>query len=217
MENSDNFITDDEATHYINDSIADVYAQMVNVNDGALFAHLSPQIVSIGDNSFQLPADFMRLVDVNIYTGSRWVPAFGADPQDYLELLTRSYSGDHDVRYFLKLNQSQDRYELFMFPAKAVTHIGVRYIQEAPVLSLAADTLKWPSNWHQPVVLDAAIKMLVKEETDPSGLIFEYERNLKRVLKDIRSQKVATVQTIRDMGNRGGRRNQFYLPNSGGA
>lgn len=217
MENSSSFITDDEITHMLNDSIADVYAQMVNVNDGSLFATLSPQLVKIGDNAFQLPSDFLRLVDVNIYTGSRWVPAFPSDPQEYLELLTRNYNGDHDVRYFLKLNPSQDRYELFLFPAKTIANIGVRYIQSAPTLSVAADTLKWPSNWHQPVVVDTAIKMLVKEESDPSGLIFEYERALKRVLKDIRSQKVAEVKTIRDMGGRRGTRNPFFLPNSGGA
>lgn len=217
MENSSSFVTDDEITHMLNDSIADVYAQMVNVNDGSLFATLSPQLVSIGDNAYQLTSDFLRLVDVNIYTGSRWVPAFPAGPQEYLTLLTRSYNGDHDVRYFLKRNSAQDRYELFIFPAKTIANIGVRYIPKAQTLSVAGDTLKWPSNWHQPVVVDTAIKMLVKEESDPSGLIFEYERSLKRVLKDIRTQQVAEVKTIRDMGSRRKGRNPFFLPNSGGA
>jgi hypothetical protein len=217
MENSANFVSDDEITHMLNDSIANIYAQMVNIDDGSLFAIMCPEVVSLGNNSYQLPSDYMRLVDVNIHTGSRWVPAFPADPQAYLSLLTRSYNGDHDVRYFVRLNVEQDRYEVFLFPSKDVADIGVRYIQEAPELSVAGDTLNWPSNWHQPVVVDTAIKMLVKEESDPSGLIFEYERGLKRVLKDIRSQKVAEVKTIRDMGNRSKGRNPFYLPNSGGA
>jgi hypothetical protein len=114
MENS-GFCSDSEITHYFNDEIADLYAKMVNVDDGKLFATVSPTLVQVGDNAYQLPVDFMRLVDVNIYTGARWVPAYEADSQNYFELLTRSYDSDYDVRYYLSLNNVQGRYELFIF------------------------------------------------------------------------------------------------------
>lgn len=205
MENS-NFCSDDEITHYINDEIFDMYARMVNVDDGKLFATVSPTLVKVGNNAYQLPSNFMRLVDVNIYTGSRWVPAYEADPQDYLSLQTRQYTGDYDVRYFLQLNQDQGRYELFLFPSKLVANIGVRYIKEAPRLTVGTDTLKWPSNWHETVVLGAAVKCLVKEESDPSALMVDRDRAAARVLKDIREQAVAQVQTLRSLAGRNRRR-----------
>lgn len=211
MEN-DPFIGDDEWTHMINDEIADVYAQMVNVNDGELFATIAPTLTKIGDNSYQLPSDFMRLVDVNVYTGNRWVPIFQADVQDYYQLLSSTFTGDYGVEYFLHLNLDQDRYELFIFPEKDVNNIGVRYIQEAPILSLGPDTLNWPSNWHEAVAAGAAAKALIKEESDPSGQVFDRDAAVKRILKDVRTQKVAEIKTIRDMTNRTARRRRFRLP-----
>jgi hypothetical protein len=205
QENS-GFCSDSEITHYINDAIFDLYAKMVNVDDGKLFATVSPTLTKIGNNAYQLPSNFMRLVDVNIYTGSRWVPAYEADSQDYLNLLSRQYAGDYDVRYFLQLNQEQGRYELFLFPAKAVANVGVRYIKEAPRLTLGTDTLKWPSNWHEAVVVSAAIKCLEKEESETEHLHFHRDKAEDRVLKDIRSQAVAQIETLRDVAGRNRRR-----------
>lgn len=205
MQNSQ-FVSDSEIEHYINDEIFDLYAKMVNVDDGKLFGEMSPTLTKIGDNAYQLPSNFMRLVDVNIYTGSRWVPAYEADSQEYLNLLSRQYDGDYDVRYFLKLNQDQGRYELFLFPAKDVSKVGVRYIKEAPRLTVGTDTLKWPSNWHEAVVVGAAIKCLQKEESESAHLSLEHERAIARVLKDIREQAVAEIQTLRDVAGRARRR-----------
>ena len=208
MENG-NFVSDDEWTHFINDEIADVYAQMVNVDDGELFGAVAPTLAQIGDNAYQLPSDFMRLVDVNIYTGSRWVPACEADPQEYYQLLSDTYTGDYDTSYFLKLNIAQDRYELFIFPAKDTSKIGVRYIPAATTLSLGSDTLNWPSNWHQAVEAGAAAKALIKEESDPTGNLMARDRVVARALKDVRSQKVSQVKTLRQLGNRGGIRRRL--------
>lgn len=205
MENS-TFCSDSEITHYINDEIFELYAKMVNVDDGKLFAAVSPTLVKVGNNSYQLPSNFMRLVDVNIYTGSRWVPAYEADSQEYLNLLSRQYDGDYDVRYFLQLNQDQGRYELFLFPSKEIAKIGVRYVKEAPRLTLGSDTLKWPSNWHEAVVLGASIKCLEKEESETSHLHIQRDRAEARVLKDIRSQSVAQIETLRDVAGRNRRR-----------
>ena len=209
MENG-NFVSDDEWTHFINDEIADVYSQLVNVDDGELFGAVSPTLSQIGDNAYQLPSDFLRLVDVNIYTGSRWIPANEADPQDYYQLLSATYTGDYDTSYFLKLHIAQDRYELFIFPAKAVANIGVRYIPIATTLSLGSDTLNWPANWHQAVEAGAAAKALIKEESDPTGQLLDRDRVVARALKDVRAQKVSEVKTLRHIGRSG--RNRFRLP-----
>jgi len=203
------FVTDDEIKHYINDEIFDLYAKMVNVDDGKLFATVSPTLVQVGNNAYQLPSDFMRVVDVNIYASSRWVPAYEADPQDYLRLQSQQYVGDYDVQYYLRLNQTAGRYEIFLFPAKDVENIGVRYIPEAPRLTLGSDTLKWPSNWHEPVVVGAALKCLEKEESESSHLHIAKDRSVARVLKDVRAQAVSEVKTIRQIAGRNRRRRRY--------
>ena len=195
-------VTNIEITHFLNDEIQQFYSEACNIDDGELFATVSPTLTKIGNNAYQLPDDFLRLVDVNIYTGARWVPAVPADSQDYLPLLTQTYTGDYDVRYYLKLNLSQGRYELFLFPSKNVTNVGVRYIPEHPELSLGEDTLNWPSSWHRIPVLGAAIKCKVKEDASPAALMVEYDKAKGQVLKDIRSQKVAEVETLRDIAGR---------------
>lgn len=198
MENG-NFVSDDEWKHFINEEIDDIYAQFVNVDDGELFGAVAPTLTQIGDNAFQLPSDFLRLVDVNVYTGNRWVPCNEADPQEYYQLLSSKYTGKYNTRYFLKLNLDQDRYELFLFPAPATTEIGVRYIPEATSLSLGSDTLNWPSNWHQAVEAGSAARALIKEESDPTGNLMAREKCVARALKDIRSQKVSEIKTLRSI------------------
>jgi hypothetical protein len=209
MENG-NFVSDAEWTHFINEEISDIYAQMVNVDDGELFAAPTPTLTQIGDNAFQLPSDFLRLVDVNVNTGSRWVPCNEADPQDYYQLLSDTYTGKYNTTYFLKLNLDQDRYELFLFPAPDADEIGVRYIPSASTLSLGSDTLNWPSNWHQAVEAGAAAKALIKEESDPTGQLVDRDRTTARILKDIRTQKVSQVKTLRRLGALS--RNRFRVP-----
>ena len=207
-----NFVSDAEWTHIINDEIKDLYAEMVNVDDGKLFGTVSPTLVQIGNNAYQLPNDFMRLVDVNVYSGDRWIPCDEADPQAYFQLLSDTYTGDYDTRYFLHRNQEQGRYELFLFPAKDVADIGVRYIKEAPTLSVGSDTLKWPSSWHEPVVAGAAARALIKEESDATGVLMDRDRGRARVLKEVRAQKVSEVKTLRDIGRKTWRRSRFRLP-----
>jgi hypothetical protein len=180
------------------------------VDDGERVAAPTPTLTQIGDNAFQLPSDFLRLVDVNVYTGSRWVPCNEADPQDYYQLISDTYTGKYNTTYFLKLNLDQDRYELFLFPAPDADEIGVRYIPAATVLSLGSDSLNWPSNWHQAVEAGAAAKALIKEESDPTGQLVDRDRTTARVLKDIRSQKVSQVKTLRRLGSQS--RNRFRVP-----
>lgn len=210
MENG-RFVSDAEITHYLNDEIHAVYSKMVNIDDGSLFGTVAPTLTSVGNNAYSLPSNFMRLIDINIYSGSRWIPATSADPQNYYQLLSDTYTGDYDTRYFLRRNNDQDRYELYLFPSKDVANIGVRYIPDPDVLSVGADTLKWPSNWHLSVVLGAAIKCVVKEESDPTALILERGDELARVLKDIRAQKVSEIKTLRSIGNRTRRASRFRL------
>lgn len=211
MENS-TLCSDAEITQYINEGIDDLYARMVNSGKGMLFAKVANTLPKIGTHALQLPGDFMRLVEVNVFANARWTPVTEADPQDYFRLLSEQYQGDYSVQYFVQLNVTANRWELFLFPAKPSANVGVRYIPEAPTLSVDADPLNWPSNWEQVVIVDAAAKCLAKEATDSTFLLAEKERLTLRVLSDISSTSVVEPDTIRSLKARNGRKRRGWLP-----
>jgi hypothetical protein len=210
IENAGQHVSDDEITGYLNSSIAMLWSLLIDGTDGSLFAKVSPDLLDIGGadgNSYQLPNDFYKLVELSIDRGNRMYPASEADPQEYGILLRRPNTGAWDTRYFFQYNVEQGRFELFVFPKPNATNdIFVRYIPTAPALSLGTDELKFPSNWDEWVVFDSAIQCLNKEESDPTPLMEEREKRERRLKDDIRSMAPATVSSIRRFGRINNRR-----------
>ena len=199
IENAGLHVSDDEITDYINSAIAMLWSLLIDGTNGTFFAKVSPDLVKVGDNAYQLPSDFFKLVEVSIDWNNRYFPVTEADPQEYGILLKRPFVGRYYSRYFFQFNADQGRFELFIFPAADVDKILVRYIPAAQVLSLTTDELRLPSNWYEWVVFDATIQCMIKEESDPSVLIMEREKREQRLKDDIRSMTPATVETIRKM------------------
>lgn len=200
MEDDGNFISQAEARAYINQSIQTFWDFLLGEDGGSLFATVSPQLVKIGDNSYQLPDNFYRLVDVGIKTnGGKYARALQADQQEYAQLLTQTFQSVSYTRYFLHWNVDQDRFELFLFPEPAVENILMRYIPKAPVLSLDSHTLNLPDSWVEWVEIDAAIKMLSKEESDPSALELQQQKLEMRILDAINEINKTGIKKIRDV------------------
>ena len=201
MEDDGNFITSAEARTLINQSISAFWDFLVGEDGGSLFATVAPTLTQIGDNAYQLPADFYRLIDVSVKTNSYYMRASQADPQDYAQLLTQTYNGIAYSRYYLHWNLEQDRFELFLFPAQTPDKILVRYIPQAPELNLGTDTLALPNSWVEWVELDVAIKMLVKEQSDATAL-FEQKREIElRILDAINEINKTGIKQIRDVAH----------------
>ena len=181
-----------------NDGISLLQSLLVDGTDGQLFAKNAPNLVQLGDYSYQLPTDFSQLVSVDIRYQGHYIRSFAADPQDYAHLTDLTETGYASIsRHFLRWNMSLGRPELFVFPARSVSDIAVQYIPAAPTLSLDSDVLGWPDFWNQWVVLDAAIQCLNKEESITSALSMEKEKVERRIRDHIRSMSTTEIQTIR--------------------
>lgn len=204
-------ITDDEIGDYLNDALKAMWAMVVN-KASSLVAKVSNSLVNLGDNAYQLPHDFLRLVSVDIRKGAEtWIHSIEADPQRYAPLSSVSSSSRGFSQHYLHLNVFQGRYELFIFPGVDTNDIFVRYVPIAPQLYLTTDELKVPDDWYRWAVYDAAIRCNIKEETDPSPLMIERERLEQRLLLDVAAHSPAQVDTIRDVSEwetQGG----FFLP-----
>ena len=213
MEDDGNFIPDSEVDDYINDAIDLLYSILVDGTDGTLFAKNAPILNKIGDNAYQLPGDFHQLVDVAVFVGHTYIRSIQADPQDYAQLTTQNYNGQAYTRHFLQWNVEQNRAELFIFPAPSQTQdIAVRYIPTPPVLELDSDELGFPSFFYQWVVLDTAVQMANKEESNTEALLFERDKVEKRIRDHIRSMTPTRVKTIRNVSRWDERNSRFALP-----
>lgn len=213
IENDGNHISDAEIVDYLNDSISALWAVLIDGTNGTFFAKNAPVLVKLGTNSYQLPNDFLRLVDMAVYTGGTYLRGRRADPQEYAQLTTQTWKGYAYTRYFLQWNVEQGRAELFIFPEPQNTEdIAVRYVPRAPVLSVDADELKLPSDWSLWAVYDSAIRCMIKNEDDPSLIMAEREKRERRIKDDIRAMGIATVKRIRDVSYWEEGNTRFTLP-----
>ena len=139
-----------------------------------------------------------------VNSGDRYVQSEELDAQQYGEAVDLKYRGYGVSLYQLAFNLDTGYFELSIFPEPTNdSDIFVRYIPVAPVLSIGTDTLKLPGNWYQWVVLDAAVKCSIREETDPSALMAERSKEEKRIKNDVRHLRPAQVRTLRrSRGNR---------------
>lgn len=211
IETDGNHITDTEINEDLNSSLAALWAILVDASNGSLFSKLSPQLIQVGDNSFRVPVDFLRLVSVDIKRSGTFINSTEADAQRYVQLLQYAARNLTSSQHYLQWNQKQQWYELFIFPAPELADLVVRYIPTAPSFSLDTDNILLPADWVRWSVYDVGIKCNIKEETDPSPLMIERDKIEKRIINDIKSQSVAQVKTIRDVSEweNGGR---FRLP-----
>jgi len=199
IETDGNHITDDEINEDLNSSLSALWAILVDASNGSLFSTVAPQIVFLGDNSYQLPPDFLRLVSVDVKRGSTYIHSVEADVQRYTHLLAYANRNYGSSQHYLQWNKQQQWYELFVFPPVPVDELVVRYIPDAPQLEVDTDELNTPADWSRWAVYDVAIKCNIKEETDPSAIMMEREKIERRIINDIKSQSVAQVKTIRDV------------------
>lgn len=188
QENS-NFISDSELTSYINQSHSALYDLLVTAYGNDYFASGPFQIVTDGTNSaYALPDDFYKLLGVDLVTGpgqSRTLRPFNFSE--------RNVYGQ--VRYRLQGNN------LLLSPKPGSSlHLNLWYIPQPPNLtddntSTLTGVLAQYSEF---IVLDSAIKCLVKEESDPSALLQSKAEIMKRIQDSATPRDAGRAYTVSD-------------------
>lgn len=174
------FILDSELNQYVNNSIAELYDLLVGAygNDYYLKKY---QFSTDGINSeFALPSDFYKMegIDLNV------------NASNFITL--KPYMFNERARFqngsnWSANNQAQGpRYHIKasvidFVPLPSVNNLTMYYIPTCPELVLDADTFDGINGWEEYVVVDAAIKMLQKEESDVSVLMAQKQALIKRI------------------------------------
>lgn len=159
------FVSDTELTRYINASAQELYDLLVESNKDYATTLLSFS-VSSPSTSYALPSDFYKLRGLDVSLNGSWVQVYPYDQMErgrYQDLaLNRVFA---NVYYHLFNNTLE-----FLPQAYAPGSYQLRYVPFMTVMSGDSDTFNGYNGFEEYIIVDAAIKMKDKEETDTKVL-----------------------------------------------
>ena len=206
------FVSDAELTSYVNQSLAELHGLVVQSFGEDYFITETDLSYAANAITASLPSDFFKArgVSVLISTGT---PNRYATLRQYNYNTRNSWASTGSVQQGvttgwwsnLRSRIAQGNLELRPPPDRAVT---VRLAYIPVVTELVDDTDSTEVNdslngWLEYVIVDAAIKMKDKEETDTTVLQRQREAIVKRIESETANRDAGDAETIRDAGATG--------------
>lgn len=204
MENS-GFVSDSELNAYVNASYAELYDLLVS-KFGEDYFVASPHSITTTSNTedYSLPGDFYKLLGVDFKLDSRnWASLkrfefternlFASGVNPYINIFRYRILGNS-----LRLTPMPEANET----------LRVWYVPLPTTLSSDSDSFSGINGFEEYVVIDAAIKMLNKEESDPSALMAEKAAIKLRIEQMAEARDEGQASTVQDTQNMS---NNFYF------
>jgi hypothetical protein len=208
------FITDTELNSYVNQSYFELYDLLVGAYGENYYVSSPFYIVTDGVNQFfNLPTDFYKALGVDVQVSSpvannAWwtLKEFSfAERNKYAVPNTQLYFGITNLRYRIQGDQ------LWLNPLPQINQtIRIFYIPRMTTLASDTDTVQGVSGWTEYIIVDAAIKMMQKEESDVSVLMAQKQALLARIEAMAHNRDAGMPSTVADAQSS----NSFY-PYSG--
>ena len=201
------FVTDTEITGYIDYSYKELYDLLVESVEDYNLSSASFTIAS-GSNTYSLPSDFYKLRGLDDLTNPsrpRSVRKFAFNERndftvDGLTLSSYEYS---DVTY-----RVTGSVLTLMPPENAAKNYLLWYVPKASTLSSGSDTADGVQGWLEYVIVDAAIKCKIKEESDISDLERAKKNLNERIVRLRHNRDQALPEKVSRVRNR--RRTDLY-------
>lgn len=176
------FVGDSELNNYINFAIADLHDILVECYGEDYFLNSTTGATVSGTQDYALPSDFYKLKGVDVQlSGSDYssISPFNFNERNkYEDFGSWTVSGLSNIRY--RIMGSNIKFS--PTPTSAVNY-RLWYVPVATKLTSDDDVLDDINQYSDFVIISAAIKMMLKEESDASILLGERER-LERKIKD---------------------------------
>ena len=188
------FITDSELTGYINSSYAELYDILVSRFED-YYSAVEPFSITAG-NTHAVPASFYKIRGIDLDVDGQWTTVY---PFNFIERnrvasRTRSILGRLGVNYRLMGNTLH-----FVPDDRAVGSYQMWYIPSYTPLVSMSDPLSDVLNFEEYIIVDAAIKCMVKEESDPSVLLMMKEQLRKRIEAMASNRDAGSPERIGDV------------------
>lgn len=193
MENS-RFVSDAELNRYINSSIQELYDILV-ASRGENYYVNSSTIATTSTDTYSLPADFLKLMGVDIISGGKAYT---------LRAFNWSERNRYKEPYFINDNanlmyQVRGSNIVLMPQPQGNVQLKLWYIPRAVLLTLDTDSFDGINGWEEYVVIDAAIKMRVKEESPIDELVLAKQDMKARVLAASSARNSAEPSRVQDV------------------
>lgn len=192
------FVDDTEITEYVNKSIAELYDLLLTTTYGDDYFVSSTTITLTGASTYSLASNiptFYKLKGIDIQDGSVWR---SLRPFMFSERnRQRNAAVDWIDQYRYRLVGGNLQFETNNPPPSGT--IKVWYVPAATKLVNGSDTFDGVNAWEEYVVLDAAIKCLLKEESDVSALMRLKQAQLERILAAAPNRDAGEPQRVTDV------------------
>lgn len=178
------FVKDAELVDFINGSASALYDMLVQVAEDYFVTSTTFPIIP-GTNEYTLPSNFYIVLGVDYLVNSKPVP------------MSRFNFRDRHLYNYLDARPEIVRYGIwgqqlvFKPQAPKSATVVLWYVPTITKLVNDSDVLDGVNGWEEFIILDSAIKAMIKEESDPSALIAQLQ-----MVKD----RIATMSKDRDQG-----------------
>lgn len=196
------FISVTELDALINESYAEFIDMLLEVTGPETLATQSVVTTTVGLPSLQL--NYYRLLSLQLLVNGQYEPLEQGSFMD----TQRADGGwgwgqSRAVIYHPGPMNATATRQIGLWPAPQAVHsVRVYYIPTVTELVLGTDTLNGLNGWEQWIVLDCAIKILEKEESDTTALMRRLEKLEARIqaaamrANQGRSQAIANVENL---------------------
>jgi len=175
------FIKDDELLTYINSSYAELYDLLVGAYGNDYYAK-EYAFATVGQQrAYPLPADFYKLLGADYVVGPTSILTL--KPYQFNER-NRYQQGTYWSAlvgiYGPKYRITEENIDFAPIPDGSY-NIVLHYVPACPKLADDVDTANGVNGWEEYIIVDCAIKMLQKEESDVSVLMAQKQALLGRI------------------------------------
>jgi uncharacterized protein YdcH (DUF465 family) len=196
---SSQFVSDSELNSYINNSVSELYDILSDAYGSEYFVTSTAELPIIaGTGSYALPSDFYQLKGVDIKLQNQDyinIKRFNFNERNkYSNFNIWEVSSLTNVRYRIVGNNL-----VFSPTPDQAAYYRIWYTPLPTVLSADGDTLNDFNAYSEYVIVDAAIKMLQKEESDVSVLFAQKQALEKRIREKAQSRDANSSETITDV------------------
>lgn len=197
QENSE-FVTDSELTSYINNSIAELHDLLIQAYDSDYYLSEYTFTTVADQAAYDLPADFYKVRGVDLkLNGQNWftIKKFTFNERNrFDDFGVWDVFGFSSVRYRvmgskIRFNPTPDN----------ITNVRLWYIPVATKLVADTDTLDDLNAYSEYIIVDAAIKMMVKEESDPSALMAQKQALKRRIEEAANNRDAGNAESVKDI------------------
>jgi hypothetical protein len=196
------FVSDAELTSYVQQSAFELYDVMVQKYGDAYFVKAPPATITTdGTNEvFALPTDLYKLLGVDLQTNGAPNGWLTLRPFNMAERNRNWRPNAAPIVGFTSLRYRLHGTNLWLTPLPASGQtLRIWYVPRLATFTGDTDTLDGISGWTEYVIVDAAIKCMVKEESDPSALFAQKAALLKRIEEAAGNRDEGAPPTVSDV------------------